>query len=256
MNRQLLRTAAAVILVLACGAAPLLAQTATSTTPASEEPARSVIYPVLAFLPFYGLDVNLPSGVPCVDCPTEPTTPSGSSSGLSGAWFAGLRLEMGRIAVSGDFNYAGLSAERDSPFLNADVKLYLASIFGGVRVYKALFLDGGARYQRMDATFRILQFPNVDWKPTGWSPAVGTTFRPTLGKHWLLYTHLDYGGFATNDVSTVTGTGRIEWRPIRNLAVTAGYGFTKLTLDGTIRSRNIHVSQTLHGPILGIGIPF
>jgi hypothetical protein len=35
-----------------------------------------------------------------------------------------------------------------------------------------------------------------------------------------------------------------------------GYGFLYLSADGEIRTKAVHLSQTLHGPMVGIGIPF
>jgi hypothetical protein len=253
MKRHLVSTLAATLLVLLWGATPLLAQ---GDTPPKEDANWSTIYPVFAWLPLYGLDWNLPSGAPCTDCPAGPATGDASNSGLSGAWFAGGRLEMGRFELLGNYNYAGLSAEKESPLFRADVKLYTASILGGVRVYGPLFLEAGARYYGLHARLDVLTFPRIDYDPGRWSPAVGATFRPALSKGWRLYTHVDWGGLGTDEVSTVNGEARVEWRPISHLAITAGYGFGKVTFDDTIRNRPIHLSQTLHGPIVGFGIPF
>ncbi len=256
MKRHVLRIGAALLLAFLFGAAPLLAQGASGQKPATDDANWSAIYPVLGWIPLYGLDLNLPSGPPCTDCSPDPTTGSASSSGLSSAWFAGLRLEIGRLEVTGAFNYAGLSAERQNPLFKADVQLYTAAILGGVRVYGPLFLEAGGRYHALDTAFNILTFPEIDWKPGRWVPAVGVTFRPALSKGWRLYSHIDWGGLGVHNADTVNGEARIEWRPITHLAITGGYGFGKVTIDDTIRNRPIHLSQTLHGPVLGIGIPF
>jgi hypothetical protein len=255
MNRTSLRTFAA-FLLLTLAAAPSFAQEKVS-----QSANDNVIYPLLAWLPLYGADLNLPSGPPCTGCPPEPSTSSGSSSGLSGAWFAGGRLEFGRIAVAGNWNYAGLAAEKEKPLFRADVKLYTASLFGGVRVYGPIFLEAGGRYYGLNATFDILTFEAFTWDPGRWTPAVGATVRPVLSKKWRLFTHIDWGGLGVKNVSTVNGDARIEWRPIRHLAITGGYGFAKITLDDTLFGRTgiakpIHFEQTLHGPVAGFGIPF
>jgi hypothetical protein len=255
MTRTSLRAVAAVFLALFF-AGPSFAQDKVS-----QSAPDNVIYPILGWLPLYGADLSLPSGPPCTGCPSDPTTGSGSSSGLSSAWFAGGRLEFGRLELVGNWNYAGLTAEKDRPFFKADVKVYTAVLLGGVRVAGPLFLEAGARYHGLHATLSVLTYPAVDWDPGRWTPAVGASARPRLGKHWLLFTHLDFAGLGVHDVSTVNGDVRIEWRPTKHLAITGGYAFAKVTLDGrllenTSLSRPIHFEQTLHGPSAGIGIPF
>ncbi len=235
-------------MVLACGAAPLLAQTAA--------PAKGwevAIYPIFGYLPIHGVDLSLPEPAPCTTCPPA-VAETTWDSGLSGAWFAAFRVEYGRLAVAGDYNYAGLTASRDLPFLDLETDVTVGGIWGGVRAVGALFFEGGARYTQLNLKATILSFPAFSWKPSSWQPMIGTTFRPHLGGHLLLFTHLD--GTLNNPFSTVTGTARLEWRPISHLAITGGYGFTRLKYDDTILERPISLRQTLHGPMLGIGIPF
>jgi hypothetical protein len=248
MNRHLVRTAAAVILVLSCGAAPLLAQNAAPAKDWSVE-----IYPIFGYLPIHGVDVSVPEPPACTTCPPA-VAESSWDSGLSSAWFASFRVEKGRISFTGDYNYAGLTASRDLPFLDLQADVTLGGITGGVRTVGALFLEAGARYTQLNLRATILSFPAFSAKPSSWQPLIGATFRPSFGKHLLLYTVLN--GTISSPFSTVTGTARLEWRPISHLAVTAGYGFTRLKYEDTILSRDVSFKQTLHGPLLGIGIPF
>jgi hypothetical protein len=211
------------------------------------------VYPLLAYIPLAGIDVTLPPSEPCTGCP--PSTPSDSESGLSGAWFAAFRVEKGRFALSGDFNYAGLSAERSSPLFNAKVDVIGGVASVGFKIAEGLYAEGGARYYELDVTARILTYPEVSWKPNTFQPMIGTTFRPVFGRHLRLYTHLDYTGFS-GDATTVNGSARLEWRPIKHFALTGGYGFSTLRIDGEIKDKPISLKYTLHGPILGFGIPF
>jgi len=55
---------------------------------------------------------------------------------------------------------------------------------------------------------------------------------------------------------SATATANLEWKPAAHLAVGAGYGMLYLRADGTILDKPVHFSQTLHGPILTVGIPF
>ncbi len=165
-------------------------------------------------------------------------------------------MEKGRFAIEANVNYAGLKAERSTPFINLEVKVIAGAITGGVKIVEGLYAEAGARYHELDVTANLLTYPEVSWKPSTWRPLIGTTFRPDLTKRIGLYTHLDYSGFGGDALSSVNGQARVELRPIRHLVLTAGYGFSHLIADGEIRSKPIHLDYTLHGPILGIGIPF
>jgi hypothetical protein len=164
-------------------------------------------------------------------------------------------VEKGRFALAGAFNYAGLSAERSAPLFDAEVKVIAGNATVGFEIVEGLYAEAGARYYELDLTARLGTFPEASWKPNTFQPVIGTTFRPQIGKRWWLFSHLDYTGFGDN-ATTVNGSARLEWRPIRHFALTAGYGFSTLRIDGDIRSKPIHLKYTLHGPILGIGIPF
>ncbi len=235
-------------------ASTVATQTASSTRPADAVPApraspdsgyNFIVYPVLAWLPVMGVDFTLP------DNPN-----SDASTGPSGAAFVAFRWEMGRFAVSSDFNWAGATAERTSP--NAVVKLDTASaaILGGFKVVNGLYVEGGARYRGLDVRASVNDNPEVKWKPGRWDPAVGATFRPQLGGHWRLYSHIDWAGMGGDKLSTVNGGARIEWVPLRHLALTGGYAFATARANGEIGSKPIHLRYTFHGPVVGFGLPF
>ena len=231
---------------------PLFAQ----TTPAGDPPRWNVVYPLAVWLPAYGADVTLPPDSPCAGCPPGIPSGSGSSGGLSSGWFGGLRLEFGRFEVLANYNYAGLTAEQETPFFNAEAQVFLATLMGGVRVYGPLFVEAGVRYQAVDATFNVLTFPSVKWEPSRWAPAVGAGYRTSLSRDWRLFGHFDWSGSGTSGLSALNGDARIEWRPWVHFAVTGGYGFARVRWNDNIAGRPIETRQTFHGPIVGVGIPF
>jgi hypothetical protein len=54
---------------------------------------------------------------------------------------------------------------------------------------------------------------------------------------------------------------KLEWEPLPHFMLTAGYGFSKEKLNGTLDtarfgSKDIHLDYTLHGPVFGIGFRF
>jgi hypothetical protein len=229
-------------------------QTGAPTQPVEVAPAPDgrpdaaydvIIYPILGWLPVMGIDFTLP------DNPE-----SDADSGLSGAAFVAFRWEFGRFAVSGDFNYAGASADRTSPTAEVELDLTSAGILGGFKIVNGLYIEGGARYRGLDVRASVEDSPEVTWEPSRWDPAIGFTFRPLLGSHWRLYSHIDWAGMGGDNLSSVYGIARIEWVPLEHLALTGGYAFTTMRATGEIGSEEIRLDYTLHGPVAGFGIPF
>ena len=251
------RRCAIALLILLFSGARAAGQGTPTTTTAQEKPRWNVFYPLVVWLPLYGVDATLPASSPCAGCASETPEGSGSSTGLSGAWFGGVRLEFAeRFVVLANYNYAGLTASRETPFFKADVQLSMATIMGGVRVCGPVFVEAGARYHGLDASFTIRTFPTVDWKPGGWSPALGAGFRTAMRNEWRVYGNLDWSGVGSSDLTTTNAEARVEWRPWAHFAVTGGYGFAHIRWDGQIRGEPIKIRQTIHGPTIGVGIPF
>jgi hypothetical protein len=210
------------------------------------------VYPILAWVPIMGIDVTVPETPSCQSCPRTEASDS-ANSGLNGAAFVNLRIEKGRFAGELGFNYAGLFVEHKSPFIHVETSALAGAVFGGVRVWNKLYVEGGARYQGLDIRVRLLDFDEVRWQPGQWQPVIGTTFHPALGKHWNVYAHVD-ASVGSSLIKTVNGSFRAEWRPASVLILSAGYGFTTLKVNETIGSAVFDASYTLHGPIVGIGI--
>jgi hypothetical protein len=49
---------------------------------------------------------------------------------------------------------------------------------------------------------------------------------------------------------------RVDWKPVSHFGVTAGYNILYFKVTDTLRNREFVVKQTMHGPILGIGLYF
>jgi hypothetical protein len=52
------------------------------------------------------------------------------------------------------------------------------------------------------------------------------------------------------------GTARIDWRPFSHFGFTGGYQVLYFKIEDDVVNRPLTVKQTLHGPMLGIGIYF
>jgi hypothetical protein len=216
----------------------------------------TTIYPVYAWLPVFGADVRLPEiPNPCEGC--GPVTPGGNvSSSFNSAAFAAVLVENKWVQVEGNILYAGMSAEAERPDLKVDVGTVLGSARVGVRVLPDLFFNTGVRRISLNVKATALDFDQVQWKPGIWESLVGLSYTPRLSPHWRLLTKLDYGGLGADNHETVMANASIEWHPASHFALNLGYGLFKLEVDGTVRDKPIHLNQTLHGPIVGIGIPF
>lgn len=221
---------------------------------------KTVVYPIHGWLPIFGGDVTLPSQ------PTPPgsgggsggvTTPSAKTSGnFDGAALAGFRVERARLSIEGEFLWAGMSGSVELPRFSLGLDTVSFKVTGGFKVAPALYVDGGVRRFAVTMTASILEFPEETWKPGIWEPVVGLTFRPELSRNVRLFTQAHIGGIGDDAHRSAAATANIEWMPLNHLSVGGGYGLLYLKADGTIVTKPVHFSQTLHGPMLTIGIPF
>ena len=222
---------------------------------------RTTIYPVYGWLPVFGADVRLPEvpdPPPCDGCGDGgPIVPGGSvSSNLNGAAFAAVLVENRWVQGEANFLWAGMSADLERPNLKVKVDTVLGAARLGVRVVPNLFAYAGARRIGLNIKAQALVFDEVQWKPSVWEGVVGAAFTPYLSPKWRLVTHADYGGLGAESLSTVSANASVEWHPASHFALHLGYGLLKIDLEGQLRNRPIRLDQTLHGPIVGIGIPF
>jgi hypothetical protein len=246
----------AVSLVISMSATLVGAQTPSATP--DNDGWRTVLYPLYGWLPVFGADVRLP------EQPSPPgsggggvTIPSATTSNnFDGAALAGFRVERWRISVEGEFLWAGMSGSVELPRFNLHLDTVSYRMMGGFRIAPALYLDAGARRFAVNMTASILDFPEVSWDPGIWEPVVGVTFRPQLTRSIRLFTQADVGGTGDDEDRSFSVTGNLEWRVAKHLSVGGGYGALYLRADGAIQSKPVHFSQTLHGPILTVGVPF
>jgi hypothetical protein len=234
---------------------------AQASSPSSPDGWTTTVYPIYGWLPVFGADIKLPevpNPPPCDGCGGGgPITPGGNvSSNFNSAAFAAVLVENKWVQAEANVLYAGMSAEAERPNLKVDVGTFLGAARIGVRVLPDLFVSTGVRRIALDVKATALVFDEVQWKPGIWESLVGLSYTPRLSPHWRLLTKVDYGGLGADNHETVTANASIEWHPASHFALNLGYGLFKLEVDGTVRNKPIHLDQTLHGPIVGIGIPF
>jgi hypothetical protein len=243
----------------------------TATLAAAQSPApsgkpdndgwRTIIYPIHAWLPVFGADVTLP------EQPTPPgsggggggiTIPSAKTSGnFNGAALAGFRVERARVSIDGTILWAGMSGSVETPRFDLTVDTIAFRLLGGFEVAPALYVEGGVRRFALDMTASILNFQPVNWKPGIWHPVVGVTFHPQINGKLRILTQADIGWSGDDSSRSGSATASIEWKPISHLSFGGGWGWMHLRVDGTISTnKDVHLSQTLNGPLLTLGIPF
>jgi hypothetical protein len=231
-----------------------------SVSPASAQSAndgwKTTIYPIYLWAPLFGADVRLPERPSCSGC-SDTVVPGGHvDSSFNGAAFFGARVDHRRFFAEADLLWAGMEASADRPVLKLKVSTVLGGARAGVAIAPHLYIDAGVRRFALDIRATALQFEEVQWKPGVWEPTLGAAYNPMLSKSVRLFLQGDYGGIGSDTHSTSTLTARIEWQPVAHFSLTGGYGYLRLSADGTLVNKPISLKQTLHGPIIGIGIPF
>jgi hypothetical protein len=237
-------------------AAAVLFSVAPASAQSSNDGWKTTIYPIYLWAPLFGADVKLPERPSCSTC-SDSIIPGGHvDSSFNGALFFGARVDHRRFMAEADFLWAGMEASADRPLLNLKVSTVLGGARAGVALAPNFYINGGVRRFALDIRAKALDFDEVQWKPGVWEPTLGAAYNPPLSKSLRLFMGGDYGGIGSDTHSTTTLTARLEWQPAAHFSLTGGYGYLRVSADGTLGSRPIELKQTLHGPIIGIGIPF
>ena len=234
--------------------APTGAQTTAAPDSGRYDDWKVGIYPVYVWLPYgIGIDVTVP--------PDDNGEGGGSGEIIDGrfdgAYFGGFYASKGRFRIDGDGLWAGFGGDRpDLPFLrvDADVTYFHGTV--GVRLVKDLYVVGGLRRLAMKYDIELATFPRFERKPSIWDPVVGVSWH-TEGGRWLeFHAVFEGGGFNVGTDSELSGSARVDFKPLEHFGITAGYAFLHYKLEDTVRNRTFRVEQTLHGPLFGIGFYF
>jgi hypothetical protein len=237
---------------------------ASATTPEGQSSSSSAdsknssnwrvdLYPVFAWVPIFGASAS----VPAPPGPPFGPAPSGSVSGsFNGAAFAGFAIEKSKWTASGNVLWAGLSGQRQNPFVRIDTNFIYGQVMLGHEVLPNLFVEAGFRRTAIKIAARVSTFPQVIWKPGVWDPLVGLTYRRSLGRKWHFRIHGDGGGFGVGNDASISGTASAEWRFARHFDLLFGYGFLYFRDSGVIVGQPTKINETLNGPMFGFGIHF
>jgi hypothetical protein len=226
-------------------------------TPASSSDLKVSVYPILLWAPFFTATTVVP---PFPDAPNGPDLPGGSgstSASLNGAALAGVSIEKTIWRLDADGIWAALVTTRDRPLLNVDLDIIYGHVSGGVKIYKDLYVTGGVRRIALNYDIQLGDRPqHFVRKPGIWDPLVGLGWHSALGSRWAIRIVGEGGGFGVGADVDLGGNVRADLKIARHVGVTFGYAVLHLEVSDTVLQRTLEVKQTLHGPVLGLGLFF
>ena len=143
----------------------------------------------------------------------------------------------------------------ERPFLRVDVDAIYFHLTGGVKVVKDLYVTGGVRRLALNNNVVLGDQPEFERKPGVWDPLVGLGWHSYYNK---LEVHATFegGGFGVGTDVEYAGAFRLDWKPLSHFGLTGGYNYLYFKLSDEQASRTFTVKQTMHGPVIGIGLYF
>lgn len=212
------------------------------------------IYPVLGWLPL-GIDIN-------VDVP--PFEGGGGTGGdrdiidgrFDGAFLGGFTAQKDRFRVEADFVWAAVGGDRlENPIFSVDADVIYGHGNVGFGVTPEIFITGGIRRFAIKYSIDLPNQAPFERKPGLWDPLVGIGWHK-IGEKLDWHLAVEGGGFGVGaDVDFSAGL-RLDWKPVTHFGLTGGYNFLYFKASNEVANREFTFKQTLHGPVLGIGLYF
>jgi len=250
LNRAIVGWTLALFTLLASAAAHAQGQTTR------DDDWKIAVYPVLAWVPTtIDIDVNVP--------PVSGGGGSGPEFGgkiaegrFDGAFFGGLSAAKGNWRIDSDVLWAAVGGDRaENPVLRVDIDAFYGHVSAGRRIFSDVFVTGGVR--RMAVKYEIeLNGRDFERKPGFWDPLIGVAWHHPVGNALDLHAVFEGGGFGVGSDSEIASSFRLDWKPTTHFGLTAGYSLLTFKLSHTVADREFTAKQTLHGPVVGIGLYF
>jgi hypothetical protein len=223
---------------------------AGAQTPASEWNVG--IYPVL-YWGASGVDIDL-------DLPPDDGGDLGSivESRLDGAYFGGFYASKSWFRTDVDMVWAAVGGDRvERPQFSVDLDLFYFHATGGVRLVPNIYLTGGVRRVALKYDIRVTDFPTFTREPGIWDPVFGAGYHyEGEGRPIEIHATFEGGGFGAGADQDYSVMARVDWKPFRHFGLAAGYNFLYLKITDTVLDREFTVRQSVHGPVVGIGLYF
>ena len=210
------------------------------------------IYPVFVWIPT-GIDID-------VELPPDGGGDLGSivESRFDGAYLGGFYASRAWFRTDVDMVWAAVGGDRvDRPEFSLDLDLIYFHATGGVRLAPDFYATAGVRRIALKYDIRVANFPSFERKPGIWDPVVGVGYHyEGEGRPIEFHASFEAGGFGVGAEQEYAVMGRLDWKPVRHFGLTAGYNFLHLRLSNTLLGREFRVRQSVHGPLVGIGLYF
>ena len=251
MKRHTSHYLACIVIALVAALAPRIA-----SAQSQDDGWRVAVYPIFAWVPL-GIDVN-------VNLPGEG---GGSGSGpdfggdivdarFDGAVLAGFTAAKGPWRFEAEGVWAAVGGDRvDRPALSVDVDLVYARAVGGREIVADLYVTGGVRRVALKYDI-VLGGREFSRKPGIWDPLIGIGWHHDAGTKLEVHALVEGGGFGVGADSDVAAAFRLDWKPTSHFGFTGGYTFLYLKVTDEALGQTFTAKQTLHGPIVGIGLYF
>lgn len=239
------------ILVMVACAWPAVA---TAQTPAAQNEGWDVaIYPIFGWVPFgIGLDVDLP-----------PLDGGGGGGGgkivdgrFDGAFLGGMSAAKGRFRIDADGLWAAVGGDRpERPVLRVDVDAIYGHGSLGFELGSDVYVTAGVR--RLALKYEI-EFDGREFerKPGITDPLIGVAWHHAIGPKLDVHAVFEGGGFGVGADTDIGTQIRIDWKPTTHFGLTAGYNTLYLKVTNTVADKTFSVTQSMHGPLFGIGFYF
>jgi hypothetical protein len=229
----------------------------TAALAAAQDGWKVAVYPVLAWLPL-GIEMNV--NVPPFEGGGGGSFPGGGGDIIDGrfdgAFFGGVSAEKGPVRIDADVLWAAVGGDRlDSPILTVDVDVIYAHGMVGFKVAPDFFVTGGVRRFALDYDIRIGDQAPFERKPGLWDPLIGVGWH-RIGEKLEWHGTVEGGGFGVGADVDFGASLRFDWKPAAHFGITGGYNFLYFKATNTLSGREFTFKQTLHGPIVGIGLYF
>ena len=224
---------------------------------------RVVIYPVLGVAPIFGINVNVPE--PSV--PSHPIVGGGgqniagaASSSFNGAAFFGFTIEKKWFYAEGNGMWTSISASRSNSVtkLNLSTDWWTGSGLVGVRFYKDFFATGGFHTLSLGYNITFAEFPTFSDGRTLWDPMIGMMWKRQFTRKWEVRANVAGGGFGVGADEDITARAQADWEFVRHFGLTFGWEVLHVEFSKPVPalSRTFTASQTMNGPMFGLGIYF
>jgi hypothetical protein len=256
MHRLLPGILAAFLMVAASD--PVLAQSTPSSSTSQDDGWRFAIYPVLAWLPYNAnIDVNLPPGGGGGGGGGGGQEAATLNSHFDGAFLAGFSATNGVWRIDTDGLWASIGGDREPklPNLSVDVDVIYGHASVGHRIAPDVFVTAGIRRIALKYDVTLGALAPFTRKPGVWDPLVGIAWHRE-GKHLEWHGVFEGGGFGAGSDVDLSGTFRLDWKPVTHFGLTGGYSLLYFKVSQDVANQTFIAKNTFSGPIVGIGFYF